>query len=110
MVLRPMLIVALLVGVLAVLAGIALMIPRGGERLMGRASSPIAAETLRTCLGSHLGLTWTGDPRAMHASAFGLRVVVSDNGKSRQVGLFTDGGRQLSSSESDAMKACLTVE
>lgn len=110
MVLRPALIFALLVGVLAVLAGIALLIPRGSERLMGHASSPIAAGTLRTCLGSRLGLTWAGDPRAMHASVFGLRVVVSDNGKSRQVGLFTDGGRQLSSSESDAMKACLAGE
>jgi hypothetical protein len=108
MVLRPPVILALMLLVLAILAGVALLVPRGGERLVARATSKVPAQTLRDCLGGRMGLTWSGDPRAMHASAFGLRVVVSDSGQSRQLGLFTNGGRPLSSSESDTVKACLS--
>jgi hypothetical protein len=107
MVLRAPVIFALLLLGLVVLAGLATLIPRGGERLVARAISKVSAATLRDCLGARMGLTWTGDPRAMHASAFGLRVVVGDGGPSRQVGLFTAGGRQLSSSESNALQDCL---
>jgi hypothetical protein len=107
MVLRPPVILALLLLVLAVLAGIALLIPRGGERLVARASSKEPAQALRDCLGARMGLTWTGDARAMHASVYGLRVVVADSGTSRQLGLFTTGGRPLSTSENDTVKACL---
>ena len=107
MVFRAPVVLALLLAILLILAGLAMLIPHGGERLVGRASSKIAAETLRTCLGSKLGLTWSGDTHAQHASAYGLRVVVTDNGQSRMVGMFTAGGRQLSGSETEAMKGCL---
>jgi hypothetical protein len=110
MVLRPFHFVALLLTLLAVLAAVALLMPRHGERLVARAASKVPAATLRDCLGTKLGLTWQGDPRAMHASALGLRAVVGDNGQSRQVGLFTDGGRPLTSSESAALQDCLGAQ
>jgi hypothetical protein len=107
MVMRPPVILALLLVVLAILAGAALLIPHGGERLVARATSKLSAQVLRDCLGSKLGLSWQGPPQAMHASVFGLRVVVGDSGKARLVGMFTDGGRHLSTSESAALTACL---
>ena len=107
MVLRPILFVGLMVAVLVLLAGVALLMPRHGERLVARASSKIPAAALRTCLAAKLSLTWQGEPRAMYANTSGLRVVVGDNGQFRQVGLFTDGGRPLGSSESTALEACL---
>jgi hypothetical protein len=110
MVLRPPLILALLLALLLILGGLALLIPRGGERLVARASSKLSAAPLRDCLATKLGLTFSGDPRALHASAYGLRVVLTDNGQTRIVGLFTAGGRPLSSGESDALKACLSSQ
>jgi hypothetical protein len=108
MVLRPPALLALLVGLLIVLAALAMLIPHGGERMVARASSKLSVQALRDCLGSKLGLSWAGDPHAMRGTAFGLRVVVTDNGKSRLVGMFTAGGRKLSSSESSALTTCLT--
>ncbi len=110
MVMRPSALIVVLLLALAGLAAAALLIPRGGEKLVARASSPIAAATLRDCLGSKLGLTWSGDDKAVHATAFGLRVVITDNGKTRQIGMFTDGGRHLSSNEEGAMTACQTSQ
>ena len=108
MVFRAPVVLVLLLAVVALLAGIALLIPSGGEKLVARASSKLAEESLRDCLGAKLGLTWSGDPHALHASAFGLRVALTDNGHTRIVGLFTAGGRQLSNSETEALKACLS--
>ena len=79
MVLRPPRISALLLALRLILGGLALLIPRGEERLVARATSKLSAEPLRDCLASKLGLTFTGDARALHASAFGLRVVLTDN-------------------------------
>jgi len=109
MVLRPSVLLALLLALLLILGGITLLIPRGGEALVARATSKLAAEPLRDCLATKLGLTFTGDKRALHASAFGLRVVLTDNGQSRIVGMFTAGGRPLSTSQSDVLKACLST-
>ena len=79
MVLRPRILLVVMVIVLALLAGaVALMFRHGGERLVARQTSAASAQALRNCLGARLGLTWQGDPRAMRASTFSLRVVVSD--------------------------------
>jgi hypothetical protein len=37
-------------------------------------------------------------------------VVVSDSGKSRQIGFFTAGARKLNSSESAALQECATTK
>jgi len=107
MVLSPRTLLGLILLIVAALVGVALLFPRGGERMVARATSKISGDVLRDCLASRLGLTWQGDARAMRASAYGLRVVVGDNGSSRQLGLFTAGGRPLSSSESTAVQDCL---
>jgi len=107
MVLRPPVVLALLLLVIALLAVVALLFPHGGERMVARASSKQSAQALRDCLGARMGLTWAGDQRAMRGSGYALRVVVGDSGQTRQVGLFTTGGRQLSSSERAALQDCL---
>jgi hypothetical protein len=45
----------------------------------------------------------------MRASAFGLRVAVADNGHERRIGLFTAGGRALSSGQGSALQSCLAA-
>jgi|GEM_PF-1273028 len=108
MVINARLLLLLAVVVLAGLVGAVMLFPnhRAAERLMARQSADAPAATLRQCLASRLGLSWEGDPHAMHASAWGLRVVVSDNGKSRQIGMFTAAGRKLSDSETAALHDC----
>ena len=108
MVFRAPVVLALSLAILLILAWLAMLIPHGGERMVARAASKVSAETLRDCLGSKLGVTWQGDDHARFGSRFGLRVVVTDIGQTRTVGMFTAGGRQLSSSESGAMTSCLS--
>jgi hypothetical protein len=111
MILRPRLILVLLLLVLVALAGVATLMQSGGEKLVARASTKVSGDALRACLGSSLGLgAWQGNPRAMRASAFGVRVAVADNGHERQVGLFTAGGRALSSGQSSALQSCLAAK
>ncbi len=111
MVLRPHILLVVMVIVLALLAGaVALMFRHGGERLVARQTSAASAQALRNCLGARLGLTWQGDPRAMRASTFSLRVVVSDSGAARQIGFFTHGARKLSSSETTALQECAAIK
>jgi hypothetical protein len=111
MVLRPRVLLVIVLIVLALLAGVvALLFRHGGERLVSRQSSAASAQALRDCLGTRLGLAWQGDPRAMHASTFSLRVVVSDSGKMRQIGFFTPGSRKLSSGESTALQECAAIK
>ena len=107
MVFRAPVVLAIALAILLIVAGLAMLIPHGGERMVARAASKVAAASLRDCLGSKLGLTFSGDEHAQHGSKFGLRVVVTDNVKSRSVGLFAAGGRQLTSSESEALQGCL---
>jgi hypothetical protein len=108
MTLRPSVLFALLGVVLLALVVVAVFLPRGAEKLAARESSKASSETLRACLGSGLGLgAWQGQPAAMRASRFGLRVAVSDSGGERQIGLFTAGGQPLSSGQSAALQACL---
>jgi len=108
MTLRPSVLFVLLGVILAVLVVLAVFMPRGPERLAARSSTKVSGSALRACLASGLGLgAWQGEPIAMRATKFGLRVAVSDNGKDRQVGLFTAGGQPLSSSESATFEACI---
>ncbi|WP_428332644.1 hypothetical protein [Novosphingobium sp.] len=108
MTLRPSVLFVLLGVILAVLVVVAVFLPRGPEKLAMRESTKVAGPELRTCLATGLGLgVWQGPPVAMRASKFGLRVAVSDNGKGRQVGLFTAGGQALSSGQTAAVRACL---
>jgi hypothetical protein len=94
--------------IIALLVAIALLIPGGGEKLVARATTKAPLATMRDCLGTGLGLgTWQGSDKAIHATALGLRVVVTDNGHDRTIGLFTAGGRQLSSGQSKAFVTCL---
>jgi hypothetical protein len=108
MTLRPSTLFALLGVILLALVVIAIFLPRGSEKLVAHQSSKTPGATLRACLGTGLGLgEWQGPPVAMRASRFGLRVVVTDNGPKRQVGVFTAGGQPLSSGQSAAVQACL---
>jgi hypothetical protein len=94
--------------VLLALVGAAVMLfPRGKDVMVARRTTQSPAQTVRQCLADKLGLTWQGDAHAMRARAFSLRVVVVDNGKTRQVGMFTSGGRQLGSSENEALATCV---
>ena len=105
---RSRLVLPLLLLIIAALAAVALLMPRGGERMIARASTKVPAEQLQACLSEKLGLgAWAGSAPTLHASKFGLRVVVSDSGKERQVGLFSPGGRALSNSDSGGLEACL---
>ncbi|WP_353228953.1 hypothetical protein [Novosphingobium sp.] len=109
---RARIVLPLLLVILAVLFAVAMLFPRGGEKLVARAMTKVSSEPLRDCLATGLGLNvpWQGTAPAMHADRFGLRVVVGDNGHDRQVGLFTDGGQPLSSSQSAALQACLALK
>lgn len=101
---------AALLLILVAVAGVATVMSRGGERLVVRATSKVSSETLRSCLASGLGLgAWQGDTHVMRASAFGLRVAVADNGHERRIGLFTAGGRALSSGQGSALQSCLAA-
>jgi hypothetical protein len=96
--------------IIALLVAIALLIPGGGEKMVAKATTKVSLETMRDCLGTGLGLgAWQGSDKATHATALGLRVVVTDNGHDRMVGLFTAGGRQLSSGQSKALETCLAA-
>ncbi len=108
MILRPGLIFAALVLVLIMLAVAVMLVPRGPEMLVDRARSKHPADDLRTCLGAGLGLgAWAGTPQAMHATGYGVRIVVTDNGHERLVGLFTAGGQALSSTQRGVLQSCL---
>jgi hypothetical protein len=94
--------------ILAALVAVALLVPGGGEKLVARASSKLPAAGLRDCLGTQMGLgAWQGNDKAQHATALGLRVVLTDNGQNRMIGTFTAGGRQLSEGQSKALQTCL---
>lgn len=96
--------------VLVAVAGLATVMSRGGERLVVRAATRVAGESLRACLASGLGLgIWQGDARGMQAATPGLRVAISDKGAGRRVALFTAGGRALSNRESRALQSCLAA-
>ncbi len=111
MTLRPSVLFVLLGFILAVLFAIAVFIPRGPEKLAYRDSTKVPGAQLRACLASGLGLgAWQGQPIAMRASKFGLRVAVSDTGADRQVGVFTAGGQPLSAGQSNAIQACMTAK
>jgi hypothetical protein len=111
MILRPRLLVVLLLVLGAALFAVVQVLPSGGEKLVARATTKVAGESLRDCLASGLGLgmPWQGTALAMRANRFGLRVVVGDNGHDRQVGLFTAGGQPLSESQRTVLQGCLTA-
>lgn len=106
---RMVLVVGLLAGCL--LAGLVWLIPLGNEKLVSRRTTVVAGEPLRECLAQRLWLgEWRGPEAARVASRLGLRVVVTDNGKQRQVGLFTAGGAAVGQATTDAVRDCAAAK
>lgn len=105
---RSRLVLPILLLIIVALAAVALLMPTGGERMVARATTKISLQPLRECLADKLGLgAWSGTAPLIHAGKFGLRVVISDKGAERHVGLFTAGGRPLGSGDSAGLEACL---
>lgn len=92
------------------LAALVWQIPLGAEKLVLRRTTAAPAAALRDCLAGKLWLgAWHGADAARYASRIGLRVVVTDNGKQRQVGLFTAGGAAVGKGTADALGECASL-
>ncbi|EGD59897.1 hypothetical protein Y88_2336 [Novosphingobium nitrogenifigens DSM 19370] len=93
---------------LSAMTAVALLTPRTGLRQVVRADSALPAARLGPCLAARLGLgPWKGNPQVAGNKGAGLRAELADKGASRHLSLLTEGGRPLSSGESEAVQACL---